>query len=165
MDGTRLAVAGDSAGGNLAAVTAQACRDGGGPALRHQLLIYPVIERNFETASYRDHAEGFFLTRDIMRWFWDKYLPDEADARRANACPSRAESLQGLAPASVLTAEFDPLRDEGEAYAEALQRAGVATERVRYDGQVHGFMLWPARLPRGREAIEHSAQILRRALA
>ena len=124
-----------------------------------------MIERNFETASYRDHAEGFFLTRDIMRWFWDKYLPDEADARRANACPSRAESLQGLAPASVLTAEFDPLRDEGETYAEALQRAGVATERVRYDGQIHGFMLWPDRLPRGREAIEHSAQILRRALA
>ncbi len=83
-----------------------------------------------------------------MRWFWDKYLPNESDAHRANACPSRAERLAGLSPASVLTAEFDPLRDEGEAYAEALQRAGVATERVRYDGQIHGFMLWPDRLPR-----------------
>ena len=163
VDTSRLAVGGDSAGGNLAASTAQTCRDRGGPALRHQLLIYPVIDRNFETASYRENASGYFLTREIMRWFWAKYLPDDRQADDPRACPSRAENLAGLAPATVLTAEFDPLRDEGEAYAAALERAGVRTSRVRYDGQIHGFLQWPDRMEQARDAIARAVSSLREA--
>lgn len=139
-DGTRIAVAGDSAGGNLAAVTALRARDLGGPALRHQTLIYPATSCAFDTPSYRDNAEGYFLTADAMRWFWSHYLGDMEQGREAYACPQNAESLTGLPSATVITAEYDPLRDEGEAYAERLRAAGVKVKLQRYDGMIHGFV-------------------------
>jgi acetyl esterase len=139
-DGTRIAVAGDSAGGNLAAVTALRARDLGGPALRHQTLIYPATSCAFDTASYRDNAEGYFLTADAMRWFWSHYLGDMTQASEAYACPANARSLDGLPPATVITAEYDPLRDEAESYAARLRAAGVAVRLQRYDGMIHGFV-------------------------
>jgi acetyl esterase len=124
-----VAVAGDSAGGNLAAVVSLMCRDRGGPLPALQVLIYPITDYDVETPSYRAYAQGYMLTRDAMRWFWRQY-----------SSPLRAKNLSGLPPALVLTAEFDPLRDEGEAYAQRLKAAGVPTRLVRYDGQIHGFL-------------------------
>lgn len=161
---SRLAVAGDSAGGNLAAVTALLARERGGPELRHQILFYPAIARDFATGSYRDNAEGYFLTRAGMEFFWKSYLgSDPDDDPRAN--PSRAKDLSGLAPASVVTAGFDPLRDEGEAYAAQLIGAGVPTELRRWDGQIHGFVSFPDRLDGGRQALDYAAERLRAAFA
>jgi acetyl esterase len=165
VDPGRLAVGGDSAGGNLAAVTALLCRERGGPALRHQLLLYPVIAPAFETASYRENASGYLLSRDAMRWFWRQYLHDAREGRDPRAAPVHAPSFAGVAPATVLTAEFDPLRDEGEAYARRLAEAGVPTRLSRYEGQIHGFLLWPDRIDRAREAIAEAAQALRLAFA
>src|SRR5690606_27117206 len=112
IDGARLAVGGDSAGGNLAAVVALLARERGGPRLRHQVLIYPVTDCDFERPSYREHGEGYFLTTDAMRWFWDDYVPDRARRGDWSCAPLRAEKLAGLPPATVITAEYDPLRDE-----------------------------------------------------
>ena len=161
VDAARLAVAGDSAGGNLAAVTALLCRERGGPALRHQLLLYPVTARNFETASYRANADGYLLTRDTMVWFWSQYLRDPADADNPMAAPLRAKDVSGLPPASVVTAEFDPLRDEGEAYALRLAQAGVPTELTRCPGLIHGFLSFPERIDRAREVIDRLGRRLR----
>src|SRR5262249_39726027 len=138
-DAKRLAVGGDSAGGNLAAVVAQMARDRGGPALVFQLLIYPVTSAAFDTASYRDNAEGYLLTAADMRWFWNHYLGTPADAANPYAAPLCARTLAGLSPALVITAEFDPLRDEGELYAHRLEEAGVPARLTRYDGMIHGF--------------------------
>jgi acetyl esterase len=135
----RMAVAGDSAGGNLAAVVCLMARDHGGPTIAHQTLIYPVTNYNFDSPSYQENAAGYFLTQAGMRWFWDLYLRDEADGRNPYASPLAAESVRGLPPALVITAEFDPLRDEGEAYAKRLEREGVAVTCHRYDGMIHGF--------------------------
>jgi acetyl esterase len=153
-DGSRVAVAGDSAGGNLAAVVAQMAKQRGGPALCHQALFYPVTANDFTTGSYESNAEGYFLTQDMMRWFWHHYLENEDDARNPNASPLLAEDLSGLPPATVVTAEFDPLRDEGEAYARRLDEAGVPTQLVRYDGVIHGFVSMYEIVDKGREAIE-----------
>ncbi len=139
-DATRLAVSGTSAGGNLAGVVAMMARDRGGPLLVYQLLIVPVIDYTFETASYRENAEGYGLTSDAMRWYWRHYLRDEADGRHPNASPIRAPTLRGLPPALVVTAEFDPLRDEGEAYAARLRSEKVPTILKRYEGMIHGFL-------------------------
>jgi acetyl esterase len=158
-DGTRLAVAGDSAGGNLAAVAARRLRE----LVRFQALIYPVIEPAFETASYRAFAEGHGLSSMSMQRFWRLYL-DGADPTDADAAPMRADDLAGVAPAYVLTAEEDVLRDEGEAYAAALREAGVQTELVRWPGTIHGFFRWLAVTPDARQAVGAVGERVRKAL-
>ncbi len=162
-DPERLAVGGDSAGGNLAAVVALMARDRGGPALVHQLLIYPVTDYAFDTPSYKENAEGYFLTREMMQWFWGHYLKTEADGVQPLASPLRADDVSNLPPANVITAEFDPLRDEGEAYAARLLASGVATELIRYDGMIHGFFGMTDALDRAKEAVAQSGRALRRA--
>lgn len=139
-DAARLVVAGDSAGGNLAAVTALRARDLGAPRIRHQVLIYPATHCDFDTPSYRENAQGYFLTADAMRWFWAHYLANPAQASEPYACPAHAADLKGLPPATVITAEYDPLRDEGEDYAAQLRAAGVPVVLKRYDGMIHGFV-------------------------
>ena len=161
IDPARIAVGGDSAGGNLAAAVALKARDSGGPAIAFQLLVYPVTDADFETRSYRDNASGYLLTRSSMQWFWDHYVPDASTRLEAYAAPLRARSLRGLPPALVITAEFDPLRDEGEAYAEALVTAGVDTGLTRYDGVVHGFFGMHATVGKSLVAIDQSCAALR----
>lgn len=138
-DAGRVAVAGDSAGGNLAAVVSLLARDAGGPALAYQLLVYPVTDYEFENPSMRENATGYFLELESMRWFYNQYLNDESDGDDWRFSPIRAAELAGLPPAFVLTAELDPLRDQGEAYARKLEAAGVPVELRRYDGVFHGF--------------------------
>ena len=162
-DPARLAVGGDSAGGNLGAVVALMARDQGGPALAFQLLIYPVTDADFSRTSYVDNAEGYFLTTSAMKWFWGHYVPDEAGRGEAYCAPLRAGDLAGLPPALVLTAEFDPLRDEGEAYAARLQEAGVSTTLTRYDGMIHGFYSMTGLAPAALEAVEESVAALKHA--
>jgi acetyl esterase len=165
VDPARIAVGGDSAGGNLAAVVAQLARDRRGPAIVTQVLIYPVTNYAFDTASYTQNADGYLLTRTSMEWFWDHYLPTPADGARLTASPLRAADLAGLPPALVITAEYDPLRDEGEGYGRALQQAGVATTITRYDGMIHGFFQLPVVIPRGWDAIDEVARHLKQAFA
>jgi acetyl esterase len=141
-DGSRLIVAGDSAGGNLAAVVSMMARDRDGPAIAHQLLIYPVTDNDFERPSYRENAEGYYLTRDMMQWFWRHYLENDAQAADPVAAPLHG-NLAGLPPATVITAGYDPLRDEGIAYAEALAAAGVPVEHRLFEGMIHGFVTLP----------------------
>jgi len=139
VDATKMAVGGDSAGGNLAAVVALMARDAGGPALRLQVLLYPVTDVMRETRTYADFAEGYMLTRDSMRWFIAHYLRSKEDASDWRVSPLRAPSLAGLPPALIVTAGFDPLRDEGEMFAGRLRDAGVMVDYVCYGGMVHGF--------------------------
>ncbi len=160
----RLAIAGESSGGNLAAVVAPA-RDRGGPPLRMQVLLYPVIDSRFDTPSYRENAEGYFLTRDQMIWFWRQYLMDERQGGEPDASPLRADDLHGLAPALVITAEYDPLRDEGEAYARGLAAAGVPVTLARYPGTIHAFVHFANRLDQGRRAVTQIATELSAAFA
>jgi acetyl esterase len=160
----RLAVAGDSAGGNLAAVVALGARDRGGPQVAFQLLVYPVLDAAADTASYREHAEGFYLTAAGMRWYWDHYL-GPADGAAPDASPLRAAFLGGLPPALVIGAEHDILRDEGEAYVARLRDAGVAATASRYPGVVHGFFRWRAVTPVADAALQEAASALRSALA
>jgi acetyl esterase len=164
-DAARLAVGGDSAGGNLSAVVALMARDRGGPRLVHQLLVYPVTDAAMDTASMRENAEGYFLTRDAMAWFWSHYVPSVAARAHPYASPLRAPDLRGLPPALVITAEFDPLRDEGEAYAARLREAGVPVDLTRYGGMIHGFFSMGGRLDRGRAAVDEAARALRAAFA
>ncbi len=161
VDGARICVGGDSAGGNLAAVVALMARDRRGPALRHQLLIYPVANHDFATASYEENKQGYLLSREMMRWFWNHYLVRPEDGANPYASPLRAASLAGLAPAHVITAEFDPLRDEGEALAARLARDGVPTTRVRYDGMIHGFFSMSAMIDTAKRAIAEAAAAVR----
>jgi acetyl esterase len=165
IDTSRIAIGGDSAGGNLAAVVALMARDRGAPSLRFQLLIYPVTDYAFETDSYRENAEGYLLTRDMMRWFWNLYVPDASKAAEPYASPLRAADLSGLPPALCITAEYDPLRDEGEAYAARLREAGVAATTSRYDGLFHGFFGMSAQIDRARDAVAEATAALRAALA
>jgi acetyl esterase len=139
VDTGRLAVGGDSAGGNLAAVVALMARDAGGPRIALQVLIYPVTDLGAESKSYEDFAEGHMLTRESMRWFSAHYLNGKEDAADWRASPIRAKSLAGLPPALIVTAGFDPLRDEGEAYAARLRDAGVTVDYVCFGGMIHGF--------------------------
>ncbi|HVV98805.1 MAG TPA: alpha/beta hydrolase [Planctomycetaceae bacterium] len=136
----RLVVAGDSAGANIAAAAALRSRDEGGPPIAFQLLMYPVTDRSFETASYLDNATGYQLTRSAMMWFWRQYLQDEDPDCERYTSVLRNPDLSGLPPAYVLTAEYDPLRDEGDAYAESLQAAGVTVAHRRCPGLIHGFL-------------------------
>ncbi len=160
----RLAVGGESAGGNLAAVVALRARDEGGPDIHFQLLAYPVTDCDLTRASYLENGEGYLLERDTMRWFWDHYCPDPEHRRHPDASPLAAEDLSNLPPALVLTAEFDPLRDEGEAYASALQAAGGQAEAVRFDGLVHDFFATAQLFESSRAGFEHACRALRRAL-
>jgi acetyl esterase len=162
----RVALAGDSAWANMAAVTALRVRDEGGPALCGQLLLYPVTDYHTPgTPSYDENAEGFGLTRDTMKWFWDHYLNDASEGAHPHASPLRAPELSGLPPALVITAEYDPLRDEGEFYAEKLRTAGVATSLTRYDGVNHGFMFWVGVVDKAGAAMNEACEWLRRVFA
>src|SRR5262245_11995137 len=140
IDATRLAVGGDSAGGNLAAVVALLAREAGAPRIALQILTYPVTDLVSESQSYADLADGYMLTRDSMRWFRAQYLAKEADAADWRVSPLRAASLAGLPAALVITAGYDPLRDEGEAYARRLREAGVTVDAVCFGGMIHGFV-------------------------
>ncbi|MDF2825902.1 MAG: Alpha/beta hydrolase fold-3 domain protein, partial [Mycobacterium sp.] len=142
-DAARLAVGGDSAGGNLAAVTALMARDCGGPDLTAQLLIYPMMNPDFGTESYRLFGHGFYNPAPALRWYWDQYVPDTADRTHPYVSPIHAD-LDGLPPAVVVIAGHDPLRDEGLAYGEALVAAGVPTVVRRFDGGIHGFVTMPS---------------------
>jgi acetyl esterase len=161
IDPGSIAVGGDSAGGNLAAVVALMARDRGGPRIAYQILVYPVTERSFDTGSYRDNGADYFLTTDMMIHFWKEYLSGEDDAASPYASPLRAKDLKGLPPALVITAEFDPLRDEGETYAKRLEQAGVPVRVSRYDGMIHGFYAMPSVFPQALEAIEETADWFR----
>lgn len=141
LDPGRIGVTGDSAGGNLAAAVCLKARDDHGPSIAHQLLVYPVTDHSFDTPSYQENAEGYLLERQSMEWFWGHYLADPADGDHPYASPLRAPDLAGLPPAFVVTAGFDPLRDEGERYADRLREAGVTVRARRYETMIHGF-LW-----------------------
>jgi acetyl esterase len=161
-DPARMVVAGDSAGGNLAAAVALMARDRGGPAIAYQLLVYPVIDVARNTMSYRENATGYYLTAQHMQWYWEQYL-GPADGHDPYASPIYAD-LAGLPPALIVTAEHDPLRDEGEAYAEALQRAGVDATARRYAGMFHGFFNMTEHLAGARDASNDVVAILGAAL-
>jgi acetyl esterase len=157
-DPSRLAVMGDSAGGNLAAVCALLARNAGGPELTRQILVYPVTDCDFDTSSYQENGEGYLLTAEDMRWFFSCYTAagtsaatDPSDWRIS---PLRAPDLSEVAPAVVLTAEFDPLRDEGRAYAARLEGAGVPVVRMPYDGLIHGFFGLSAAFDASRDALQ-----------
>jgi acetyl esterase len=159
----RLAVAGDSAGANLATVIARRARDAGGPPVRFQLLVYPALDRAMDTPSYDVFAEGYGLTRAEMSGCWDLYLAG-ADGDSPDASPLRGPDLAGLPPALVITAEYDPLRDEGERYAERLREAGVPVSLSRYGGMSHGFFRWLAKVDAAGEAVREAGAALREAL-
>jgi len=166
-DPDRIALGGDSAGGNLTAVVAQQLRESG-PALRFQLLVYPVTDARFGTASMDENAEGFFLTREAMFWFRGHYLGDDSsliEDPRVSPLLAAADALEGLPPALVITAEYDPLRDEGEQYGQALQAAGVDTTITRYDGMIHGFFSMREMLPDAAVAVDEATEALRKAFA
>jgi acetyl esterase len=164
-DPARVAVAGDSAGGNLSTVVCLMAKDRGGPPIAFQVLIYPVVDSSMEQPSYAENAEGPILTVRDIQYFWDHYLPSEGDRTQTYASPLRAEDLSGLPPAMVITAEFDPLRDEGEEYGQRLAQAGVPTEVRRYHGMFHGFFWMPAAIDRGRDCMDDIAETLRKALS
>lgn len=162
-DPERIAVGGDSAGGNLAAAVALMARDQGGPTLAFQLLVYPVTKPDYTTTSYQTYAEGYLLSRASMQWYWDMYLPSPAEAQNPYAAPFVAPHLGGLPPALVLTAECDPLCDEGAAYAQRLKAAGVPTTYSCYQGMIHGFFGMPAVLDKGKQAVAEASAALRTA--
>jgi acetyl esterase len=162
-DATRLAVMGDSAGGNLSAVCSLLARDAGGPELAMQVLVYPVTDCDFTTASYDTNREGYLLSQDEMHWFFSCYTRGGTEPTDWRISPMRAPDLTGVAPALVLTAEYDPLRDEGEAYARRLQEAGVPVETHRYDGMVHAFFGLSAAFDASRDALNRAGAALRRA--
>ncbi|WP_458188290.1 alpha/beta hydrolase [Haladaptatus sp. NG-WS-4] len=136
----RVAVGGTSAGGNLAACTALRAREEDGPEVTRQVLLYPITNRSLDTDSYRENADGPLLTRADMEWFWNHYLRSSVDGYNPFASPLRSDDLSGVAPATVVTAGFDPLRDEGVAYAERLTDAGIAVEHHHYPSMAHGFL-------------------------
>lgn len=160
-DPNRIAVSGDSAGGNLAAAVCLMSRDRGGPPIGFQALIYPITDCNFERPSYQENAEGYFLTRREMKWFWNHYVSSPDQMREPYASPLLASSLAELPPAIILTAEFDPLRDEGEAYAAALRAAGVSVTLRRYDGMIHAFVRRVQQFDAAFTAIQEIGQQLR----
>jgi acetyl esterase/lipase len=143
LDAGRIAVAGDSVGGNMSIALTLMAKERGGPKLAAQVLFYPVTDANFDTASYRQFAEGYFLRRDAMQWFWDQYTTDQDQRNEVTASPLRAslEQLAGLPPALVITGEADVLRDEGEAYANKLREASVPVTAVRYQAIIHDFVM------------------------
>jgi acetyl esterase len=169
VDATRLAVAGDSAGGNLAAAVSLLAKQRGGPKIEAQALFYPATASTFDTPSFHQFGEGYYLTAAASRWFWNQYAPDRSVDTEPTACPlvATVEQLQGLPPALIITAECDILRDEGEAYAAKLTEAGVPVMCTRYLGSIHGFMSVNAlaETPATRAALAQMNGMLREALA
>lgn len=165
VDGKRLAVAGNSVGGNMAAVVALMAKDKGTPAIKFQVLLWPVTDANFETSSYNQFAEGHFLSKNMMKWFWDNYTTDANQRNEIYASPLRATTaqLKGLPPALVQTAGADVLRDEGEAYARKLDEAGVPVTSVRYNGMIHdyGLLNVVSQVPAVRSAMLQASQELK----
>jgi acetyl esterase/lipase len=169
LDSSRVAVAGDSVGGNMTAALTLMAKQTGEFTFKQQVLFYPVTDASFDTESYHQFAEGYFLRRDAMQWFWDQYTTDEAQRAEITASPLRAsvEQLRDLPPALVITGEADVLRDEGEAYANKLREAGVPVTAVRYQGIIHDFVMLNAlRGTHAAEAaIDQAAAVLAKALA
>ena len=164
IDPRRISVGGDSAGGNLAAVVSLKSRDERGPAIALQALVYPVTDlSSFDTGSYREFAQGYQLTKPEMEWFRDQYLSSAEDRRHPHASPLLERDLRGLPPALVITAECDPLRDEGEAYAKRLEDAGVTVTSTRYAGMIHPFFSLTAVIPQAFDAIQQVADAVQRA--
>lgn len=166
VDPGRLALGGDSAGGNLAAVAAQELNTAGAVSVRFQLLIYPVTDGTMAYPSIDENAEGYFLTKATMTWFWQQYVGD-GDRTGPRVSPMHAgdEALAAAPPTLVITAEYDPLRDEGEAYAARLRAAGVDATATRYDGMIHGFFSMRDLIPEGKAAVDQAGEALRTALA
>ena len=162
-DPARLAVCGDSSGGNLAAAVALMARDRGGPPILCQTLLYPVMDSSLDTPSQKELAEGYFLTRKRMQWYWKQYLANDAGRVNPYASLAHASDLKGLPPAIVITAEFDPLRDEGADYARRLQQAGVKVIYRCYEGTIHGFISFAAAIDKGRQAIAETSVLMRSA--
>lgn len=165
LDPARLAVGGDSSGGNLAAAVALLARQRRSPALVHQLLVYPNTDYRADTASMREMTDPLFFNPKSVAWYWGMYLASAEDGEDPLASPLRADDLSGLPPATVITAEYDPLRDEGERYAQRLAEAGVATQMIRYDGMMHGFFTMVGTLETAREAVATAADRLASAFA
>lgn len=169
VDSSRLAVVGDSVGGNLTAALTLLAKERGGPSIRFQVLFYPVTDSNFDTSSYKKYAEGYWLTREGMKWFWDNYTSNETNRKEPTVSPLQAsiEQLSGLPPGLLINGENDVLCDEGEAYALKLLRAGVRMTAVRYHGTIHDFvMLNPiTNDPAPRGAIEQASQMLKQVLS
>jgi acetyl esterase len=169
VDGKRLALAGNSVGGNMTAVVALMAKHQGGPEIKCQVLFWPVTDANFDTPSYQEYAEGYFLTRAMMKWFWDAYTTDPAQRREIYASPLQAtpKHLAGLPPALIQTAGNDVLRDEGEAYARKLDAAGVDVTTVRYEGLIHDYGLLNAisQVPAVGAALHQAAEELKKHLA
>ena len=164
IDRSRIAVGGDSAGGNLSAVVSQMARDRKGPQIVYQVLIYPGTDMRMTAPSIEENADGPLLTKASMIWFMSHYLRNEQDKLDPLASPLLSSNLRDLPPAFILTAECDPLRDEGEAYGRSLQQAGVPAEIIRYPGMPHGFFSFAAALQTGRQAFADTAAHLRKAL-
>ena len=162
-DPTRLAVAGDSAGGNLAAAIALRARSRGGPTIAAQVLIYPMLDARCDSPSYTENASGYGLTAETARWYWEQYLANPTDRELAEASPLRETDLAGLPPAFVLTCEYDPLRDEGERYARSLRAAGVPVTAIREAGMIHGYARLPACFDRADSTYDQIAIVLRAA--
>jgi acetyl esterase len=160
-----LAVCGDSAGGNLSAAVALMTRDLGGPTLALQVLIYPALDPTLSEPSFERLADGYGLTRSDMQLFWELYLRGPKDSENPYASPLKAQALHGVAPAIILTAEFDPLVDEGELYGERLRAAGVEARTIRYDGMIHGFMNYLGRIDMAKTAVAECGDALKDAIA
>lgn len=160
VDAARIAVGGDSAGGMIAAVICQTCRDRGEATPAFQMLIYPATDSSRDSGSRKSFAEGYFLTRDLMDWFWKAYTPAGTDQGDLRLSPLLAKDFKGLPPAFVLTAGFDPLRDEGRAYADRLIDAGIKTTYVNYPGTIHGFFSLTRFLKQGIRANDEAAGVL-----
>ena len=163
LDTPAIAVGGDSAGGNLAAAVTLLARDEGVPIVA-QLLVYPNTDYLSQTPSLTDCDDPFFFNKTSVAWYWEHYLNDPADGTNPLASPLRARSLEGLPPALVITAEYDPLRDQAELYARRLEESGVQVKLSRYDGMIHGFFCMAGDLPPGAEAQAEAAEFLRRHL-
>jgi acetyl esterase/lipase len=168
VDGQRLAIVGNSVGGNMTAAVALMAKDKGGPKFKCQVMLWPVTDANFDTESYREYAEGYFLSRAMMEWFWDAYAPNSAQRREIYASPlqATAEQVQGLPPALIQVAGNDVLRDEGLAYARKLDAAGVDVTAVRYENLIHDYGLLNAisQVPAVRDALHQTAEMLRKHL-
>jgi acetyl esterase len=163
-DPSRLAVGGDSAGGNLSALVAVRARDVGGPVLRYQLLVYPATDLTRSLPSHTENGEGYLLTTESMSWFLGHYLGPADDPKLPSLSPIYTDDLSGVADGFIITGELDPLRDEGEAYAARLRESGVAVDVRRYDGMIHGFFQMGAVTPVADAAVSDAASHLRAAL-